>query len=112
MKKKRPTPEPAAPVRRYRSPNIPMAAIRRYARQIAERFEPEKIILFGSYAHGTPHEDSDVDILVIMPCPNETTQAIRISLAFRHPFPLDLIVKTPKRLQSRLKDGNWFLREV
>jgi hypothetical protein len=42
-----------------------MAEIRRFARQVAERFQPEKIILFGSHAYGTPHADSDVDILVI-----------------------------------------------
>ena len=35
--------------------------------QIAEKFKPEKIVLFGSQAYGTPHADSDVDILVIMP---------------------------------------------
>jgi hypothetical protein len=40
---------------RYASPNIPLAAIRRFARRIAERFQPEKIILFGSYAYGNPH---------------------------------------------------------
>ena len=48
---------------RYWSPNIPLSAIRRYARQIAEKFQPDKIILFGSYAYGQPHEWSDVDIL-------------------------------------------------
>ena len=41
---------------RYPSPNIPMQVIRRYARQVAGRFRPEKIILFGSYAYGTPHD--------------------------------------------------------
>jgi predicted nucleotidyltransferase len=49
---------------RYHSPNIPITAIRRYARRIAEKFDPDKIILFGSYAYGQPHEWSDVDILV------------------------------------------------
>ena len=38
-----------------------------FAQQIAKQFNPEKIILFGSYAYGKPTEDSDVDILVIMP---------------------------------------------
>ena len=51
---------------RYASPNIPLTAIRRYARLIADGFQPDKIILFGSYAYGTPHEESDVDLLVIM----------------------------------------------
>jgi uncharacterized protein len=98
--------------RRRRSLPIAMAAIRRFARQIAERFEPDKIILFGSYAYGTPHKDSDVDLLVVMPAAREVTQAIRITLAFDHPFPLDLIVRTPEKLARRLKDGNQFLREV
>ena len=68
-----------------------MAAIRRYARQIAERFRPDKIILFGSYANGTPHEDSDVDLLVVMPAANQVSQAVRIRLALPAPFPMDLL---------------------
>ena len=55
-----------------------MSAIRRFAREVAQRFEPEKIILFGSHAYGTPHADSDVDILVVMPARNEIDQAVRI----------------------------------
>src|SRR5262245_2973011 len=83
---------------RYVPPNIPLSAIRRFARRIAEKFDPEKIILFGSFAYGTPHEWSDVDLLVVMPCYNEINQSIRIILAFDREFPLDLIVRTPKRL--------------
>jgi predicted nucleotidyltransferase len=97
---------------RYRSPDIPMSAIRRYARRIAERFQPDKIILFGSYAYGRPHEWSDVDLLVIMPARNQIDQALRIDLALDAPFPLDLIVRTPKRLRRDWEDGDWFLREV
>ncbi len=100
------------PVRRYRAPNIPLAAIRRYARQIAERFQPEQIILFGSYAYGTPHQDSDVDLLVVMPARNEIDMAIRICLALHAPFSLDLIVRTPAHLGRELRDGDGFLREI
>ena len=90
-----------------------MAAIRRFARQIAERFHPEKIILFGSYAYGTPHNESDVDLLVIMPARNATDQALRIALAFEEfPFCLDLIVRTPKQIAIGFRDDNWFLREI
>src|SRR5438552_2513447 len=52
---------------RFLPPSIPRSAIRRFARQIARRFDPAKIVLFGSFAYGTPHEWSDVDLLVIMP---------------------------------------------
>ena len=44
----------------YRGADVPMSAIRRFAREVAQRFEPEKIIRFGSHAYGTPHADSDV----------------------------------------------------
>jgi predicted nucleotidyltransferase len=110
---------PPAPARyrqpyRYASPDIPLSAIKRFVRQIAEEFHPDKIILFGSYAYGTPHEESDVDLLVIMPCRNEIDQALRIDLAFEPPFSVDLIVRTPYHMKQGLKEGDcdWFLREV
>ena len=63
---------------------MPALVIRRFARQVAERFRPDKIILFGSYAYGTPHADSDVDILVVMPARNQIDQAVRIDCAIRN----------------------------
>jgi predicted nucleotidyltransferase len=89
-----------------------MRVIRRFALQVAERFQPDKIILFGSYAYGTPHADSDVDILVIMPARNQLDQAVRIELACDPPFPLDLLVRTPPNVQWRLAEGESFLREI
>src|SRR5215469_11519648 len=108
-KRRKSTPEI---VRHYQSPNIPMAAIRRYARQIAERFHPEKIILFGSYAYGQPHEDSDVDLLVIMPARNQLDQAFKIRWQLPAPFAMDLIVRTPKEMKWRLEEGESFLTEI
>jgi uncharacterized protein len=105
-------PRAPRPLRRYQSPNIPMSAIRRYARAVADLFRPVRIILFGSYAYGQPHADSDVDLLVVMPARNQMDQAVRICLAVEAPFPLDLIVRTPKKLAWRLEEGDWFLREV
>src|SRR5438876_3375639 len=112
MTKKRSAPVPYVQPYRYRSPNIPLSAIRRFARQIAECFQPEKIILFGSYAYGQPHEESDVDLLVIMPAYDAVNQEIRIGQAFDWPFSLDLMVRTPKQVERGLKQDNWFLREV
>jgi predicted nucleotidyltransferase len=89
-----------------------MRLVRRFARQVAERFQPDKIILFGSYAYGTPHADSDVDILVIMPARNQLDQAVKIELACDPPFPLDLIVRTPHNVHWRLAEGESFLREI
>ena len=89
-----------------------MRAIRRFAREVAERFQPDKIILFGSYAYGKPHKDSDVDILVVMPAHDEINQAVRILEQTNSSFPLDVIVRTPDNLRWRLQEGDWFLREI
>src|SRR5438874_1479256 len=100
------------PTRWYRGADIPMRVIRRFAREVAERFEPDRIILFGSYAYGTPHEDSDVDILVVMPARNQHDQAVKIRLAIPAPFPMDLLVRTPKNMKWRLEEGESFLTEI
>src|SRR5262245_62070978 len=110
--KRRTPPKPVPSPRWYRGADVPMAVIRRFARQVAERFRPEKVILFGSHAYGTPHADSDVDILVVMPARNQIDQACRIDDALDPPFPLDLIVRTPKNLAWRLAAGDSFLREI
>src|ERR1700691_3587345 len=94
MSRKDPSPFPFAPRRVYTGADVPMRVIRRYARAIADEFKPDKIILFGSYAYGTPNEDSDVDLLVVMPAADQHTQAVRILWRLTAPFPLDLIVRT------------------
>ncbi len=92
---------------------IPMRAIRTVVVQIANQYQPEKIILFGSYAYGKPHPESDVDLLVVMNTPlKETEQAIRICQTVLYHFGLDLIVRTPATLDRRIKLGDPFLREV
>lgn len=96
----------------YRGSDVPMAVIRKYARQVAEQFHPNQILLFGSHAYGKPHADSDVDILVVMPARNQLDQAVKIELACDPPFPLDIIVRTPKNVRWRLKEGDSFLREI
>lgn len=99
---------PAKSNRFYRGANVPLREIRKFARQVAERFRPDQIILFGSHANGTPHTDSDVDILVVMPCRNQLDQAAKISLAIDPPFPLDIIVRKPHNLQWRLDERESF----
>src|SRR5215813_12321489 len=107
---RKPPPGPTGPL--YWGADVPMRAIRRFARRVGERFRPDRIVLFGSHAYGKPHADSDVDILVVMPARNELDQAVRIRLAVDYNFPLDLLVRTPRSLARRLADGDSFLREV
>lgn len=83
------------------------------AQQIAARFKPERIVLFGSYAYGQPHPGSDVDVLVVMETAlKEAEQAARICQQIDYHFGLDLIVRTPATLRRRLALGDSFLREI
>jgi predicted nucleotidyltransferase len=96
----------------YRGKDIPMRVICRFARDVARKFHPDKIILFGSYAYGTPHDDSDVDILVVIPARSQLGMAARIDNAIDPPFPLDIIVRTPGEMKWRLDERESFLTEV
>ena len=112
MAKTQPSRFPFPAKRIYFGADIPMRLIRRYARAIAEEFHPDKIILFGSHAYGTPNEDSDVDLLVVMPAANQISQSVRIRYRLAAPFPLDLIVRTPKEMKWRLEEGESFLTTI
>jgi predicted nucleotidyltransferase len=95
------------------SRRIPRESIETVVRQIVERFQPEQIILFGSYAYGRPGPGSDVDMLVVMDTPlKEMEQAVRICQAIEYHFGLDLIVRTPTTLARRLALGDSFLHEA
>jgi predicted nucleotidyltransferase len=87
--------------------------IRKFARQVAKQFNPQKIILFGSYAYGKPTEDSDVDILVIMSFKARNPEkATEIWMATKPKFPIDIMVRKPAEMRKRLKMGDFFLREI
>jgi predicted nucleotidyltransferase len=93
---------------------VPMKTIRGIVQHIAQRFNPEQIILFGSHAYGKPGVDSDVDLLVVMDSPNnemEVMVEIAKSLPIL-PFGVDVIVRSRRTLERRKKLGDWFLREV
>lgn len=92
---------------------IPQEAIDDVVNQIATQFEPKQIILFGSYAYGTPRPESDVDLLIVMETPlRERDQRWKIREAINYNFGLDLIVRKPEILAQRLEWGDFFLREI
>jgi uncharacterized protein len=92
---------------------IDISLIQAFSQQIVEKFQPDLIILFGSYAYGQPNEDSDVDLLVIMPFDEMPVQtAIAIRQQIKSPFPLDLIARTPAQIQQRLDMGDFFIQDI
>ena len=77
-------------------------AIQKFTDEVARRFKPEKIILFGSYAYGKPTPDSDVDLLVIMPQRQvRRNMSVRMRWAVPRTFPLDLLVRSGQELSRR-----------
>jgi predicted nucleotidyltransferase len=81
--------------------------------QIVRATNPQKIVLFGSYAYGEPSEDSDLDLLVIMPFEGHPAyQAARIRMQIQSAMPLDLLVRTPEAIAERIARGDFFMQEV
>lgn len=89
------------------------AHIQKLCKQIVERFRPQKVILFGSYAWGIPNYDSDIDLLVVMPYDgNELQQMANVRGKLDSSMPLDVLVKTPEQIDRDLEADNFFTREI
>ena len=92
---------------------IPCEVIAEITRLIVEQFHPQKIVLFGSYAYGSPRPESDVDLLVVMDTPLRTIEQAQKIRQYLDPlFGLDLVVYTPENLAKRLAWGDPFLQEI
>jgi predicted nucleotidyltransferase len=79
--------------------------------QIAKTYQPQKIILFGSYARGTQNSDSDIDLLIIKDTPEDFFTRIRnVRQNLFCPLPLDILVYTTDEI-NKLKD-RWFINDI
>lgn len=77
--------------------------IQKMVDRIVERFQPDRVILFGSHARGEANPDSDVDLLIIMPVDGSRREkAIQIGVAL-HDIRVakDIIVTTPENFEWR-----------
>jgi uncharacterized protein len=83
-------------------------------KRIVTTLNPEKIILFGSFAHGNPTPDSDIDLLVIMhtsESSKERSWAVS-QLLLPRPFPVDILVRTPEEIESALENKDFFIQGI
>ena len=73
--------------------------------RIVRKYHPVKIILFGSWARGSAQEDSDLDLLVVLPeVEHKRKAAIQIGNSLSNlPIGKDIIVTTPADIE---KHGN------
>ena len=83
--------------------------------KIVREYQPEKIILFGSWAWGKPHEDSDIDLLIVMESNKPRIERQRDVLSMMYPsdVPIDVLVYTPRELEESInKSRNLFLEDI
>lgn len=92
------------------------AEIDRIVRQLVDAYGPERIILFGSYAYGQPHADSDLDLLIIKRTSerfiNRWVNVRQIVSDPKRSIPFEPIVLTPDEIEERLATGDQFIKEI
>lgn len=89
--------------------------IKEIANKIIKEYEPEKIILFGSWAWGEPGPDSDADLLIVKKSQKSRPEREREVQAFLYPreMPLDFLIYSPEELQMSInKNHNLFLEDI
>ena len=92
---------------------IPMEKIQVFVDRLVAEFEPERVILFGSYAWGTATEDSDVDLLVVVPDSFEDESRYRLVRTRLKPgFPLDILFRNASTVRERIELGDFFMSDV
>lgn len=89
---------------------------KRLVDKLRKDYDPERIILFGSYAYGAPGRDSDIDLLIIKktkePLHRRIINVRRLLSPLRRGVGLDVIVLTPEELRTRIKIGDQFMEEI
>jgi predicted nucleotidyltransferase len=94
---------------------VQLGDINAWCRKVVREFRPDRIVLFGSFADGTPTDDSDVDMLIIMPLARGQRD-VRMAAAIRQRvqagFPMDVIVRSPRQITKRLAEGDGFIAGI
>ena len=92
---------------------IAVSQIRELTERIVREFQPERIVLFGSYAGGNPRPDSDVDLLVILPFEGKSfRKSLEILNRVNPRFPVDLLARRPDDTARRYREGDPLIREA
>jgi len=92
---------------------VAMSSVIELSERIAREFHPEKIILFGSHAYGAPREDSDVDLLVILPFEGKPLDMSLEILERTDPrFPVDLLARRPDDSARRYAEFDPLIRDA
>lgn len=97
----------------YLNSEIGLSRIEYLVEQLSRSYAPEKIILFGSLAAGTPTHGSDIDLLIIKETDKNPWQRMReVNQLVDHSVPIDLLVYTPEELQVRIAMHDFFVLDI
>jgi predicted nucleotidyltransferase len=92
---------------------VAMNEIEQFGRRVGREFGADRVVLFGSYARGTPSPDSDVDLLVIGSFRGRSVDtSVEIQMKLRPAFPVDLLVRTPEKIKERIAMGDTFMQDI
>ena len=81
----------------------------RIVKVLKEKYHPEKIILFGSFANGKLHEWSDIDIAIIKDTKERFIDRLHaVSSLTRPSVGVNFIVYTPKEAQDMIDRNHYF----
>ena len=87
--------------------------IEELGKRIGREFNPQRVILFGSYADDTATDDSDIDILVVMPFEGSAIdKSVEVRLKINPSFAIDLLVRTPEMIKKRISMGDGFMQNI
>ena len=80
---------------------------------LKSNYNPEKIILFGSYSDGTFSEDSDIDLLIVKKTKKHPIwRRVEARKASRTKIPMDILVYTPGEIKKLQKEKSFFLMDI
>ncbi len=92
---------------------VTLSEIRQLSDAIVREFRPDRVVLFGSYASGTARNESDIDLLVVMPFRvNRIRKAVEILDKIKVRAGVDLIVRTPEDVRRRVALNDFFLKNI
>lgn len=80
---------------------------------LIKKYQPEKIILFGSLAEGCIHEWSDIDLFIVKETDKRPIERVlEVARIVQPRVGIDLFVYTPSEVRTLLEENVSFVRDI
>ena len=88
--------------------------LRNIVKQLAELYDPEKVILFGSLLEDDERQPADIDLFIIKKNPPHigVDRTRELDRLIRHSFATDFVVYTPEEMEDRINVGDPFVKAI